>query len=163
LLPALLRARAAGAEAYQRRLQHYYDISAGAAYLLSVPIALGAPWLVRMAYGDAYAAAGPILAVHIWSSVFVFLGVARGQWLVNEKLTGFYLITTLAGAAANVSLNLLAIPRWSGLGAAYATLVSYALAAWLGSFFHPAVRATAVMQTRALLIPVVGWRYLRAQ
>jgi O-antigen/teichoic acid export membrane protein len=89
------------------------------------------------------------------------LGVARGQWLVNERLQGFYLITTVAGAIANILLNLVAIPRWGGLGAAYATVVSYAIAGWLGSFFHPAVRESAGMQTRALLIPISGWRYLR--
>lgn len=160
VLPALLRARAQGMASYSARMQQYYDLSVGAAYLLSVPIALAAPWVVRLAYGDAFATAGPILAVHIWSSVFVFLGVARGQWLVNERLSGFYLATTLAGALVNVLLNFVAIPRWGGLGAAWATLISYAMAAWLVSFFHPAVRATAIMQTRALLIPVFVWRYL---
>jgi PST family polysaccharide transporter len=161
LLPALLRARDLDATLYGVRLQQYYDVSAFAAYLLSVPIAFAASWIVRVAYGDAFTAAGPILGVHIWSSIFVFLGVARGQWLVNEGLQKFYLGATIVGAVANVLLNLLLIPRWDGLGAAYATLASYAIAAWLASYFHPAVRATAAMQTRALLIPFRGWRYLR--
>jgi PST family polysaccharide transporter len=161
ILPALLRARSEGPVAYQRRLQQYYDLSAVTAYMLSIPIALSAPRLVRLAYGEAFAASGPILEVHIWASVFVFLGVARGQWLVNEKFQGFYLGTTVMGAVANILLNLIMIPRWGGLGAAYATLGSYALAVWLASFFHPSVRATAIMQTRALLIPILGWRYFR--
>lgn len=160
LLPALLRARERNEEVYARRQQQYYDLSAAVAYGLSIPTALIAPWLVRLAYGAEFDAAGPILAVHIWSSIFVFLGVARGQWLVNEGLQGFYLIATLAGALANVLLNLMFIPRWAGLGAAWATVISYALAAWLASYFHPQVRATAVMQTRALLIPFRGWSYL---
>jgi O-antigen/teichoic acid export membrane protein len=161
VLPALLRARAGDASKYDARLQQYYDLSAAAAYALSIPIALVAPWLVRMAYGVEFAAAGPILAVHIWSSIFVFLGVARGQWLVNERLQRFYLVAALAGAVANVGLNLLFIPRWGGLGAAWATVISYALAGWGSSYFHPAVRSTAGMQTRALLLPLLGWRYLR--
>ena len=124
-------------------------------------MALAAPWIVRLAYGADFAAAAPIVAVHIWSGVFVFLGVARGQWLVNEGLQRFYLAATVAGAIVNVLLNLALIPRWGGLGAAYATVVSYALAAWLASYFHREVRAVAAMQTRALLIPLRGWRYLR--
>ncbi len=161
VLPALLRAKQNDAATYARRQQQYYDLSAAVAYALSVPIALVAPGIVRLAYGAGFEAAGPILAVHIWSSVFVFLGVARGQWLVNEGLQKFYLVATGAGAVANIVLNLVFIPRWGGLGAAWATVISYGLAAWLASYCHPAVRATATLQTRALLIPFRGWRYLR--
>lgn len=161
VLPALVRAKSGDAAEYGARQQQYYDLSAALAYGLSVPVALGATWIVRVAYGAEFAAAGPILAVHIWSSVFVFLGMARGQWLVNAGLQKFYLAATAAGAAANVALNLVFIPRWGGLGAAWATVISYGLAAWLASYVHPAVRETAAQQTRALLIPVRGWRYLR--
>jgi len=161
VLPALLRTRERDAVAYTERQQQYYDLSAALAYALSIPVALAAPWLVRLAYGAAFAEAGPILAVHIWASIFVFLGVARGQWLVNEGLQKFYLAATSAGAVANVLLNLVMIPRWSGLGAAYATVISYALAGWVASYFHPIVRTTAAAQTRALLIPFRGWRYFK--
>jgi PST family polysaccharide transporter len=161
VLPALLRAQKSNAAEYAQRQQQYYDLSAAVAYALSVPIALLAPWLIRLAFGAEFSAAGPILAVHIWSSIFVFLGVARGQWLVNEGLQKFYLAATCAGAVANVALNFVFIPRWGGLGAAWATVASQAIAAWLASYFHPVARGTAMMQTRALLIPFRGWRYLR--
>ncbi len=105
VLPALLRARQHNAAEYARRQQQYYDLSAAVAYALSVPVALVAPWVVRVAYGAEFAAAGPILAVHIWSSVFVFLGVARGQWLVNEGLQKFYLGATCAGAVPRSCLS----------------------------------------------------------
>ena len=143
LLPALLRARERGAAADATRLQQYYDLNAAVAYGLSVPMALAAPWVVAAAYGPEFAGSAPIVAIHIWSSVFVFLGVARGQWLVNEGLQKFYLAATMAGAVANVGLNLIFIPRWGGVGAAWATLISYAVAVWGASYTHPAVRATA--------------------
>jgi len=161
LLPALLRARERGAGDYRVRLQQYYDLNAAVGYALSIPIALAAPWLVRVTYGEAFASAGPILAVHIWSSIFVFIGVARGQWLVNERLQVFYLWATVTGAIVNIALNFYLIPRWGGLGAAYATVVAYAVAGWLMSYFHPAVRDTAGMQARALLIPFRAFGYLR--
>jgi polysaccharide transporter, PST family len=161
VLPALMRARAANPAEYARRQQQYYDVSAAVAYALSVPIALAAPLIVRLAYGAPFAAAGPVLTVHIWSSIFVFLGVARGQWLVNEGLQKFYLASTVVGAVVNVGLNFVLIPSYGGLGAASATVVSYALAAWIASYFHPAVRTTAGMQTRALLIPFRVWSYFR--
>ncbi|MBL9214670.1 MAG: flippase [Opitutaceae bacterium] len=162
LLPSVLRARAAGPAAYARRLQAAYDLNAGLAYALAVPLAFLAPWVVRAAYGAAYADAAPVLAVHIWSSVFVFLGVARGQFLVNEGHTRFYLCATLAGLLTNVGLNLALIPRHGAAGAALATLAGQAVAAWLTSFCFAPARAAAWMQARALLIPFRWFRYVRA-
>lgn len=161
LLPALVEARAQGGAAYQRHLQRYYDLNAAVAYTLSLPMALAAPWLVRVAYGAPFAASAAIVTIHIWSSVFVFLGVARGQWLVNERLQKFYLLATLGGALLNIALNFVFIPRWGGVGAALATVLAQASAAWLSSFCVRDVRATAWMQTRALLVPVLGWRYFQ--
>ena len=160
LLPGLLRSRRLEPAAYRLQLQRYYDLNAAIAYAISIPIALAAPWIIRIAYGAPFAGAAPIVAVHVWSSIFVFIGVARGQWLVNERLQKFYLGATVAGAALNILLNLCLIPRWGGVGAAVATVISQAAAAWLSSFASDATRETGRMQTRALLLPVFGWRYL---
>ncbi len=161
LLPALLRARERGAADYAVRLQASFDVNAGLAYGLAVPLALAAPWLIRVAYGPAFAAAGPVLALHVWSSVFVFLGVARGQFLVNEGHTRFYFGSTVAGLTVNVALNLVLIPRHGAWGAALATVVAQAVAAWLSTFCCAPLRATAWMQTRSLLIPFTWYRYVR--
>jgi PST family polysaccharide transporter len=160
ILPALLRSRERGMAFYHERLQQFFDLNAALAYGLAFPLALGSGWVARLAYGEAFAAAGPVLAVHIWASLFVFLGVARGQWLVNEGHTRFYFLATLVGAIANICLNLVLIPQQGAVGAAWATLIAYALAAWLTTFAGGQVRHIAWMQTRAILLPLFGWRYL---
>lgn len=160
-LPAMLRSRERGVVIYRERLQQLFDLNSAAAYSLVVLLWFSSDWIVRIAYGPAYAEAGPVLAVHIWACLFVFTGVVRGQWLVNEGLTKFYLAATLTGTVTNVALNCWLIPRWGALGAAWATLVSYAMSAWLSSFCHPKVRVAAGLQTRALLLPLLGWRYFK--
>ncbi|MES1168032.1 MAG: polysaccharide biosynthesis C-terminal domain-containing protein, partial [Oleiharenicola lentus] len=159
VLPALLRTRERDAVHYRARLQQFFDLNAGLAYGSAIPLALASGWITRLAYGEAFAAAGPVLAVHIWASLFVFLGVARGQWLVNEGHTRFYFLATLAGAVTNIGLNLVLIPRQGALGAAWATLIAYGLAAWLTTFASGRTREIAWMQTRAILLPLLGWRY----
>jgi len=84
---------------------------------------------IGILYGPSYFAAAPILAVHIWAAVFVFLGVGQNSWTINEGLTKLALWRTIVGAGMNILLNLILIPRYGGLGAAYATVVSYAAAA----------------------------------
>ena len=161
LLPEILRSRADGPAAYARKLQQFYDLNAAVALTAAALTALIAGQIVAWAYGPAFAAAAAVLRWHAWAAVFVFLGVVRGQFLVNENLGWFYFGATGTGAVLNIALNFWLIPLNGPLGAAQATLVSYAVASWLSSWFSPAVRATAVMQSRALLIPFRAWRYLR--
>nr|WP_237702471.1 flippase [Opitutus terrae] len=161
VLPSLLRARERGVDAYARRLQGYYDANAGIAYAVAIPSSLAAPWLIELAYGISYREAGAVLALHVWSSVFVFLGVARGQFLVNEGHTRFYLAATVAGLLINVVLNLVLIPRAGAVGAAVATVLAQAVAAWLSSFCFAPTRTNGWMQTRALLIPFRWLPYVR--
>jgi PST family polysaccharide transporter len=161
LLPALLRARAAGREAYGQRLQHYFDMSAAIAYGLSMPCMLLAPRLVRLVYGESYLEAAHVLAVHVWGAVFAFLGVARAHFLFNENLGRVHLLATASGALLNIALNWLLIPRHGPLGAAVATVIAQAVVTWGLSFCFTATRWVAGMQTRALLIPFTFYRYVR--
>lgn len=161
VLPTLLRNRKSGEGDYARAMQGYYDLSAALAYGTALLTTLVATPLVRLAYGQEYIAAAPVLAWHAWAAVFVFLGVARTQFLVNENLSRFHLLSTGAGAGCNILLNYWLIPAHGALGAAWATLVSYALAAWGATWLHPKARMNGAMQTRALLVPVLGWRYFR--
>jgi PST family polysaccharide transporter len=161
LLPALLRARAAGRAAYGVRLQQYFDLSAAIAYGLSVPCAVLAPWLVRLVYGASFADAGPVLALHVWGAVFAFIGVARAHFLFNESLGRLHLIATASGAALNIGLNWLLIPRHGPWGAALATVLAQAFVTWGLSFCFEATRWVAGMQTRALLLPFTFFRYVR--
>ena len=160
LLPYWVKARARGTEAYGRALQGIFDLQTALALGFAVPVAFLADWLVGWVFGPAYAAAGPVLALHVWAGVFVFQGVARSQTWVLEDWNRFTLVTTVAGAAANVALNFLWIPRHGAIGAAAATLVSYALAAWAMSFMFTQTRRIAWIQTKSLLLPLFAWRYL---
>lgn len=153
LLPRLIAAKGSGADQYRRQMQRSYDLQVAAAYVIALPVSLTAPWLIAVAYGSDFAPSAPILTVHVWSVVFVFLGVARGQWLVQQGHGVFYLVSTLSGAGLNIGLNLLLIPRWGGVGAAAATVVSYATAAWLSSYVHRPSRGTAAQQALALALP----------
>lgn len=134
LFPAILNARKQGKAHYESRLQQYFDLNAGLAYLIAIPLSITAPWVVLILFGEAYRSAGPILAIHAWSSLFVFLGVARNQYLVAEKMFKFSMFSTVVGAILNVIANFFLIPMLEGVGAAIATLLSHAVAALVACF-----------------------------
>jgi O-antigen/teichoic acid export membrane protein len=155
LLPGLLTARAKDPGSYAGALQRFFDLNVLCGVGIAVPTSLVAPWLVGFAYGAAFAAASSVTIVHVWTLVFIFLGVARGQFLVNEGLGWFYVFSNAGGALVNVVLNLLLIPRLGAAGAAFGTLSACAFSGWLSGWLHPRTRDAAWMQARALLLP---WR-----
>ena len=89
--------------------------------------------------------------------MFVFLGVARGQYLINEGLIKFSFFATVVGAIVNVGLNFILIPKYGGVGAAIATVASQGASAYLSSFVYPRLFETGLMQSKAFIAPI---RYL---
>jgi polysaccharide transporter, PST family len=155
VFPAIVRAREKQTQQiYQERLQFFYDIMALVAYAIAIPFAILAPSLVILVFGSAYAEAGSILTIHIWAFIFVSLGVARSQWLIAENMTRFAMFATIVGATVNVGMNLILIPRYGGIGAAWATLVSYAVAAYFSTLFINSKTPVFQQLSLALLTPL---------
>jgi O-antigen/teichoic acid export membrane protein len=77
--------------------------------------------LVLVLYGSRYQQSGPILALLALCCYFdVFLGFNVQTLKVLKKL-GYITASSVAMMAANIALNLILIPRYGGLGAAWAT------------------------------------------
>ena len=92
-----------------------------------------------------------ILKVHAWAFIPFCLGVARTQYLTAESKLWANLPSVLLALLVNIVLNFLWIPKWSGEGAAWATLVSYTVAWVVTSFMLPGVRPVAVLKLRSLV------------
>jgi O-antigen/teichoic acid export membrane protein len=134
-------------------MQAYYDVMVAISYVVVVPIALLASPLVTLLYGAEYSGSGRILAVHVWALVFVSIGSARTGWIVAENLVRYQMLATLLGALVNVGLNYVLIPRYAGLGAAWATVASQAVAAYLSCLVSRRLWPTFAQMTRSLLLP----------
>lgn len=153
LFPYILQAKKRNQEEYYRRLQQLYDLLAWLSLSIGLLIIYSADFWVNKLLGPEYHQSANILAWHIWAAPFVFLGVARGQWLMAENLTKLSFYTTLMGAISNILLNLILIPKYSGVGAAIATLISYAISGYFSCLFYPVLHQKFWMLTKALLIP----------
>lgn len=133
LAPAMARLRQRDIEGYQRAVVRLF----GAMWWTMIPlaslVAALAPQIISLLYGTAYSGSAPMLAVHVFSAVPVALGVAQSVWIVNEGKNMISLYRTVFGAACNVALNLMLIPRFGGLGAATATVAAQTAAAVLSN------------------------------
>ena len=150
--PAILEAKKQSEALYHQRLQRLYDLMVWLSVAVALPMTFLAGPLVVLLYGPAYAEAGTVLAIHIWASIFVFLGVASGQWFIAENRQILSFQRTLMGAVVNVLLNFILIPKFGPLGAALATVFSYSVAAFLFDVVTKETRAMFIMKVRSMNI-----------
>lgn len=150
--PLLLKTNNTKSVDFKKRMQSLYDINTGLALLISVIISFLAPFIIIFLYGEAYEGAIVILLIHVWASVFVFLGVVREHYLICAGYLRYSFYFTTIGAVSNILLNLILIPKYGGIGAAIATLISYAISGFFTSFMIHKVRKTAFMQVKSFSI-----------
>jgi len=148
LFPAILNARRDDLNRYNKRVQNLYDLMVYLSVPVAVIITFAAP-LIYTLYKPEYAYAAPVLSVHIWSGVFVFLGAASGQFLIAENLNKITFIRTGFGAIVNIVLNLILIPKMGMMGAAIATLAAYASSTFF-LLLIPKVNKQGVMMLKSL-------------
>jgi O-antigen/teichoic acid export membrane protein len=137
----------------RQRLQQFYDAMAALGYAVAIPMAILAGPIVHLLFGPAYAETAGVLRAHVASFLFTTLGIARGRFLVADGRTWFAFASTALGAAANVLLNLLLIPRHGAMGAAWATVAAYLVANHLSSYLWRPVWPQAALITRSILLP----------
>jgi O-antigen/teichoic acid export membrane protein len=153
VFPAIVQAKQQSRVEYYAKMQRLYDFMSFLSLSIALAVAFTSKNVLTNLLGAEYSSAGTILILHIWSGIFIFFGVARGNWLVIEDMTRLSLITQLMGAVTNVVLNLFLIKQYGAIGAAIATLISYAVSSYLSCMIFPAMRQTGWMLTKALLIP----------
>ncbi len=154
LFPAIINAKKVSEELYYARLQRLYDLMVWMAVAIALPTTFLAPWVIKILYGNAYLPATGVLSIYIWASVFIFLGVASGNWFITENLQRYSLYRTLAGVVINIILNYIFIPIYSIYGAAFATLISQVIASYLFNITNKKLRYTFLLQTNAILLPL---------
>jgi len=152
LFPAIINAKKVSEELYYARLQRLYDLMVWLAIAIALPMTFLSDWAINLLYGEQYNQAGSVLMIHIWAGVFVFLGVASGKWLLNENLQIFSTVNTSIGAITNVGLNYILIPKIGIVGAAWATLISYFVAAYLSLLFWKKTRPNFINLSKSILI-----------
>lgn len=124
VFPAIIHARKTDLDRYNKRLENLYDLLV----LISLPVAIFISFfgsdIIHLIYANDYEGAGPMLSIHIWSGIFVFLGSASSQYLLAEGYTMISFQRTATGAVINILLNLWLIPLYGGVGASIATLIA---------------------------------------
>lgn len=149
VFPAILNSKKRSQNLYNKRLQSLYALMVWMSIAVALPMTFLAMPLVEILYGKAYAESGVVLSIHIWASVFVFLGVASGRWMLAENRQVLSLQRSLFGVIINVALNLLLIPPYGIVGAAVATVIAQFSVGMLFDLIQKETRPMFIMKIKA--------------
>ncbi|QRR03400.1 flippase [Dyadobacter sandarakinus] len=151
-LPSLMAARSRSWDEFITKMQNFLNWMARISILTALLISLFSDVIIRQLYGEEYMLASPILIIHIWSLVPIFLGVSTTQYLVIENLQKFSLYRTLIGLVTNLSLNFIMIPAYGAYGAAIAATISQLVASVFSMSLFPKTRKLFGMQMKSVLM-----------
>ena len=149
--PSIYAAKEKSESLYYQRIGQLLSLMTCISLGIALPMTFLSEKIIMVMFGSGYAAAGPILSVHIWTSLFVFMGLATSPWFIAEGLNHVSLGKTLFGAILNIILNLFLIPKYGGLGAASATIISQAAATFICNAFDSRTQKIFKIQVRSLI------------
>jgi O-antigen/teichoic acid export membrane protein len=154
LFPALIKTKKNNFEQYQHQLQKLYDLLFLIALVIAILVSLFANKIILTLYGEAYAQSAIVLMIHVWAGIFIFMRTLFSKWIIMEDLLILSLYTQGFGGILNIILNLFFIPEYGVVGAAIATVLSYAGASYFALFLMDSSRGQAKMMTLSLLLPI---------
>jgi O-antigen/teichoic acid export membrane protein len=150
-LPLLVRAHQNDAAEFENGAVSYFSASILLAFLVAAMLLVLSPGM-PFAFGAEFSRSSEMLRVHAWAFIPYAIGIARTQILTVEDKLAANLPSVIVAVVVNALLNLLWIPAHGGVGAAWATLVSYTLAWVVWTYLTPWLRLNVSgLMTRAFM------------
>lgn len=149
--PLLIDLHKTDKPSFDREIKKLYSLMIWGSVAVGVTASIFGRDIISLVYGEAFSGASEILVVHIWSGVFVCIGLVNSASLLSNDRLYQNLMRNSAGAVLNVGLNFWWVPLFGALGAAYATLVAYAFTAWLSILFFKNGRHEFCLVFRSLI------------
>ena len=147
----ITRAKMEDEKLYYRWIESSLRALALSAIGIATLTSLTAPFLIDLLFGPDYADAAPVLRVHIWTTVFAFLGIGVTPWILNEGCMRLAMWRSITAMVTDVTLNLILIPKWGVVGAAVSALAGWAVGFFLLNLVLPGTRRIFWIQLRACL------------
>ncbi|OKH52141.1 O-unit flippase [Calothrix sp. HK-06] len=152
LSPSIYAAKDKSEELYYRRIGQMLRILIFISIVIAILISLLSKNIILLIFGNDYIESAKILEIHTWALAFVSMGTATSSWFIAEGLTHFSMLRTFAGAVSNIILNLYLIPKYAGVGAALATVISYAFAGFIFHLAHKKMHRLFMIQLKSMTL-----------
>ncbi|KPM30953.1 Polysaccharide biosynthesis export protein [Croceitalea dokdonensis DOKDO 023] len=127
-------------------LRYFYFIILVITGMVTIFISFFSDEIIIVLFGKGYLLSSQVLKIYAWSILFMALLVSSSKFLLSLNRGDIIFKRSLIGLVSNVVLNFILIPNYGILGAAWATLISYGLAAYFANFFFSVLRPVMIDQ-----------------
>lgn len=145
VFPSLIKYKKTDNFLYNLRTKQFFRFLFWLGVGVAILVTFFGKYFIVLVYGTKYIESAGVLSILIWSGIAVSMGVASGQLLIIDKLTKLALLRTLFGAAANVVLGIILIPKFGVYGAAWSALFGYFTSVYSGMFFKDGRKSNLVL------------------
>lgn len=135
MTPVITEEKQRDENVYQEKLILLFSIVLWIGVVISASITPLSRVIMMILYGKDFVDASTVLFIIAWSSIFAYLGVARGVFLVNENLNRYSVVFIAIGGVINLFLNYILIQILGMEGAAVATLITQGTVTIICPFF----------------------------
>lgn len=154
--PAILKSKEISKKEYEKLLQDLLFLFSLFGFLVLIIITLFSYFGIILVFGEQYSKSVWITIIYMISTPFFFIHYLTARWILVERLTKFGMYNDVIGIIIKLVLSLILIHYWGPEGAAFATIISYAILAWGSLFFIREGRVYALMIFTALCKPWKG-------
>jgi O-antigen/teichoic acid export membrane protein len=139
--PHISLAMAISQEEYINALRKMLLVMLGLSVVGGAFLSVFSQFIFDFLFGKDFLAGVPIFNILIWSSVFVFLGVATSQIIVNERIYWISLFRTIVGAVLSLVCIIPVASNFGVVGVAWLVVLTSA-SATLSIVFSASARST---------------------
>jgi O-antigen/teichoic acid export membrane protein len=153
--PVLVKEKERNYDSYLSKSQLFMNVMVWLSIVISVLFSVISYWVVIWTFGDEYILSVPVLRVMSFKTVCTALFAMSGQMMIVEHIHSLAVVRNIVGSIVCVTLNLLLLPEFGIIGAAYVAVISMFVSGFFVHIFIPKYHYILRMQTISLFC---GWK-----
>lgn len=107
-------------------------------------------YVVELLFGSEYASGSSVLAIVVFTNLFINMGVAQSLWILNEGKSKISLYKTIVGAVVCLIGNFILIPHFGIIGAAISAVLAQVSSTILANVLLS--RQIFILQIKSLIL-----------
>lgn len=124
MFPTIISLYKTDRQAFEKKNRQLYAVIIYISIFVALVFVFFGKFMIRLLYGVEYLPAAVPLRIITWYTIFCYLGVARGAWIICENKQKYLKYMYVSAAVINILLNYFMIPVLGASGAALASLIT---------------------------------------